>query len=166
MADCRNMLSRLRSSLGHRLWMTLSSCVLIVLDKSSQPKVCNLTDQTVSNQDIGSSQVSVDVVHPLNIGHACSNLEEIKALSSTYLRRETDISFNKDMHSRCFVELIWRTGIFVWGILCLLWFEGFRVIDLVQNVTWFSYNQLCTFHANINPTGWSIYGLDYDILQD
>ncbi len=123
------MLSILRSSLGHRLWMTLSSRVLIVLDESSQPKVCNLTDQTFSNQDVGSSQVSVDVVHPLNIGHACSNLEEIKALSSPYLGREIDISFNKDMLSRCFLELIWRTGTFVWGVLCPLWFEGFRVID-------------------------------------
>lgn len=56
--------------------MTLSGSVFIVLNESGQSKVSNLTDQVISDQDVGCSQVSVDVVHPLNIRHASRNLLE------------------------------------------------------------------------------------------
>lgn len=55
---------------------TLSSSVFVVFDQSSQAKIGNLTDQIVSHQDVRSPQVSVDVVHPLDEGHAICNLDK------------------------------------------------------------------------------------------
>lgn len=57
-----------------RLPLTLSGRVLVVLDESSQTKVRDFTHQVISHQDVGSSQVPVDVVHPLDEGHAVCNL--------------------------------------------------------------------------------------------
>ena len=57
---------------------TLSSRVLVVLDEPSQAKVSDLTDQVISHQDVGSSQVPVDVVHPLDEGHAVCDLRRVK----------------------------------------------------------------------------------------
>lgn len=57
-------------SLSH----TLSGGVLVVLDEPSQAEVSDLTHQVISDQNVGSSQVPVDVVHPLNEGHAVCNL--------------------------------------------------------------------------------------------
>lgn len=54
--------------------MTLSGGVFIVFYESGKSKVGNLTDQVISNQDVGCSQVSVDVVHPLDICHATCDL--------------------------------------------------------------------------------------------
>lgn len=53
---------------------TLSGGVLVVLNESSQAKVGDLTHQVISHQDVGSSQVPVDVVHPLDEGHAVCDL--------------------------------------------------------------------------------------------
>lgn len=57
--------------------LTLSRSVLVVFDESCQTEVGHFTHQAVSHQDVGSAQVSVDVVHPLHVGHACRNLEEV-----------------------------------------------------------------------------------------
>lgn len=57
-------------SLSH----TLSGGVLVVLDEPSQAEVSDLTHQVISDQNVGGSQVPVDVVHPLNEGHAVCNL--------------------------------------------------------------------------------------------
>lgn len=53
---------------------TLSGRVLVVLDEPSQAEVSDLTHQVISHQDVGSSQVPVDVVHPLYEGHAVCDL--------------------------------------------------------------------------------------------
>lgn len=55
---------------------TLASSVLIVFNEPGQTKVGDLADQVVTNQDVGRSQVSVDVIHPLDIGHTCRHLRE------------------------------------------------------------------------------------------
>lgn len=55
---------------------TLSGGVLVVLDEPSQAKVGDLTHQVISHQDVGGSQVPVDVVHPLNEGHAVCDLRQ------------------------------------------------------------------------------------------
>lgn len=62
-----------RQSDGKRI-VTLSCSVLVVFDESRQAKVGYFTHQAVSHQDVGGSQVSVDVVHPLHVSHACGNL--------------------------------------------------------------------------------------------
>lgn len=56
--------------------ITLSSCVLIVLDKTSQTKVCNLAHQVVSDQDVGGTQITVNVVHSFNVRHSSCNLQK------------------------------------------------------------------------------------------
>lgn len=52
----------------------MSGRVLVVLDESSEAKVGDLAHQVVGHEDVGSSQVSVDVVHPLDEGHAVCDL--------------------------------------------------------------------------------------------
>ena len=49
---------------------TLPGCVLIVFDEPSQPKVSHFAHEALSNQDVGSTEVSVDIVHPLHVRHA------------------------------------------------------------------------------------------------
>lgn len=56
--------------------LTLSGCVLVVLNESSQAKVSNLAHQIVSNQNVCCSQVTVDVVHSLNVCHPRRNLHQ------------------------------------------------------------------------------------------
>ena len=55
--------------------LTLSCCVLIVFDESCQTEVGHFTHQVLSHQDVGCTQISVDVVHPLHVRHARSNLD-------------------------------------------------------------------------------------------
>lgn len=57
---------------------TLSSSVLVVLNEPRQAKVSDLTNQVISHQDVGRSQVSVDVVHPLYEGHAVCDLRGVR----------------------------------------------------------------------------------------
>lgn len=54
--------------------LTLSGCVLVVLDEPSQAEVGDLAHQIVSDKDVGRSQVAVDVVHPLDVRHPGGNL--------------------------------------------------------------------------------------------
>lgn len=54
---------------------TLPSGVLVVFDEPGQAEVSDLADQIVPHQDVGGAEVSVDVVHPLDVGHACCHLE-------------------------------------------------------------------------------------------
>lgn len=54
--------------------LTLSGCVLVVLDEPSQAEVGDLAHQIVSDEDVGCSQVTMDVVHPLDVRHPGSNL--------------------------------------------------------------------------------------------
>ena len=63
-------------SLGALVWFTLPGSVLVVLDEPRQTKVSDLADQVVSDQDVGGTQVPVDVVHPLDEGHPISDLEQ------------------------------------------------------------------------------------------
>lgn len=55
--------------------VTLSCCVFIVFNQSCQSKVGDLTDEFMRHQNIGGSQVSVDVIPLLNEGHAVSHLQ-------------------------------------------------------------------------------------------
>ncbi len=55
-------------------FLTLPGSVLIVLNESGQAKVSNLTHQAITNQNVSRTQVSVNVVHPLDVGHASSHL--------------------------------------------------------------------------------------------
>lgn len=55
--------------------LTLSGCVLVVLYQPGQTEVCDLAHEVISHQDVRSSQVPVDVVHPLDERHAVSNLQ-------------------------------------------------------------------------------------------
>lgn len=57
------------------LLFTLSRCVFIVLNESCQSKVGNLTDAFMRNQNVGCSQVSMNVVSRFNEGHAISHLQ-------------------------------------------------------------------------------------------
>lgn len=61
---------------AHTGALTLSGCVLVVLNESSQAKVSNLAHQIVSNQNVSCSQVTVDVVHSLNVCHSRRNLHQ------------------------------------------------------------------------------------------
>ena len=72
-----------RMNLGLQVWATpdflkvfptLSCCVFVVLDEPGQTEVSDLAHQTFSNEDVGRAQVSVDVVHPLYVCHACCHL--------------------------------------------------------------------------------------------
>ena len=54
---------------------TLPSGVFVVFYEPGQAKVSDFAHQAVSHQDVGGAQVSVDVVHPLDVGHACCHLE-------------------------------------------------------------------------------------------
>jgi len=62
------------------LIQTLSGGVLVVLDEPSQAEVGDLTHQVISHQDVGGSQVSVDVVHPLDEGHAVCDLRRERTM--------------------------------------------------------------------------------------
>lgn len=53
---------------------TLSRCVFVVFDEPCQAEVGNLAHQTVPDKDVGRAQVSVNVVHPLDVRHACRHL--------------------------------------------------------------------------------------------
>lgn len=53
---------------------TLPSGVLVVLDEACQAKVGHFADQVLSHEDVGRPEVSVDVVHPLHVGHAGGDL--------------------------------------------------------------------------------------------
>lgn len=53
---------------------TLSRCVFVVFDEPCQAEVGDLAHQTVADQDVGGAQVSVNVVHPLDVRHACCHL--------------------------------------------------------------------------------------------
>lgn len=64
------------SPCSHILTHTLACRILVVLNESSQAKVCDFTNQVISHQDVGSPQVSVDVVHPLDEGHAICDLRQ------------------------------------------------------------------------------------------
>lgn len=57
--------------------LTLPRSVLVVFNEPCQTKVCHFTHQAVSHQNVGSTQVSVDVVHPFHVGHTCCNLEQV-----------------------------------------------------------------------------------------
>lgn len=54
---------------------TFFGCVFVVLDQSREPKVGHLTDELMRNQNVCSSQVSVNVIFLLNKGHAVSHLQ-------------------------------------------------------------------------------------------
>lgn len=54
---------------------TLPGCVFIVLDEARQAKVCNLAAQRVRHQDVGSPQVTVDVILLFDECHALCNLQ-------------------------------------------------------------------------------------------
>lgn len=49
---------------------TLAGCVLIVFDEPSQPEVSHFAHEVLAHQDVGSTEIPVDVVHPLHVGHA------------------------------------------------------------------------------------------------
>lgn len=69
----------LATSLGVRACeLTLPRRVLIVLDEPRQAEIGDLAHQTVSDQDVGGTQVPVDVVHPLDVRHPCRHLEHVK----------------------------------------------------------------------------------------
>ena len=53
---------------------TLASRVLVVLDEAGQPEVGDFAAQGVRHEDVGGSQVAVDVVLGLDEGHAFGDL--------------------------------------------------------------------------------------------
>lgn len=57
----------------HCVYCTFLGCVLR-LDDPGQAKVCYLAVQSLTDQDVGCTHVSVDVVLPLNVSHAFSDL--------------------------------------------------------------------------------------------
>lgn len=66
---CRNRLREGQTALTQTL-PTLPGRVLIVFDEPSQPKVSHFAHEVLSNQDVGSTEVPVDIVHPFHVGHA------------------------------------------------------------------------------------------------
>lgn len=48
----------------------MPGCVFVVFNESSQPEVSHFAHEALSNQDVGSPEVSVDIVHPFHISHA------------------------------------------------------------------------------------------------
>lgn len=65
---------------------TLPSGVFVIFDEPSQAEVSDLAHQIVRHQDVGGAQVSVDVVHPLDVGHARRHLEHSEHSKHFYLR--------------------------------------------------------------------------------
>lgn len=57
---------------------TFPSCVFVILNHSGQAKIGNLAHQDCGDQDVGSSQVPVDVVSLLNESHAFCYLQQVK----------------------------------------------------------------------------------------
>lgn len=55
--------------------VTFSCCVFVVLNQSCQSKVGNLTDEFMRHQNVGCSQVSMNVIFGLDEGHAVSHLQ-------------------------------------------------------------------------------------------
>ena len=91
---------------------TLPSSVLIVFNESCQTEVGHFTHQAVSHQDVGSSQVSVDVVHPLHVGHACCNLEEVT--------QRWQGLYNEYKHCLVF-KCVWTVSNFTWAAMSTSW---------------------------------------------
>lgn len=60
----------------HTHFDTLSGSVLVVLNEPGQAKVSDLAHQIVSDKNVCCSQVTVDVVHPLNVRHSSCNLRQ------------------------------------------------------------------------------------------
>lgn len=60
------------------LQLTLSGCIFVILDESGQAEVSDLAHHVVGDQDVGRTQVSVDVVHPLNKRHPIRDLLKTK----------------------------------------------------------------------------------------
>lgn len=54
---------------------TLPGGVFIVFDEPSQPEVGHFAHEVLSNQNVGSTEVPVHVVHPLHVGHARGDLQ-------------------------------------------------------------------------------------------
>lgn len=55
--------------------VTFSRRVFVVLDQSRQSKICDLADELLGHQNVGRSQVAVNVISLLNEGHAVSHLQ-------------------------------------------------------------------------------------------
>lgn len=62
--------------------LTLSGSIFIVLYDTGETKVSDLAHQTLINQDIGSPQVSVNVVPSFDVGHAFCCLRRQRQLES------------------------------------------------------------------------------------
>lgn len=61
--------------------LTLSGCVLVVLDESSEAKVSDFTHQVITHQDVGSPEVPVHIVHSFHVRHSRGNLRTTHILS-------------------------------------------------------------------------------------
>lgn len=59
-------------------WLTFSGSIFIVLYDTCKTKVSNFAHQALINQNVGSSQVSVNVVLSFDVGHAFCNLDTKK----------------------------------------------------------------------------------------
>lgn len=68
----RSKVKQATEALCHLL--TLLGSILVVLNDTRQTKVCNLADQSLVDQDVGSTQVPVDVIPPFDVSHALCNL--------------------------------------------------------------------------------------------
>lgn len=62
---------------------TLSRSVLVILDDARQAEISDFAQQAVGDEDVGSPQVSVNVVFLLDVGHALGDLRP---------QRQTDLS--------------------------------------------------------------------------
>ena len=49
--------------------------VLVINDDSGQSEICHFRNQVFSNQNISSSQITMDQALALQMGHAAGNLE-------------------------------------------------------------------------------------------
>lgn len=68
---------------------TFPGCVLIIFDDASEAKVGDFAHQSLVDQDVGGSQVSVDVVPLLDVRHPLCNLHAQQAQLKTNDQQKT-----------------------------------------------------------------------------
>lgn len=63
---------------AHTQALTLPGRVLVVLNEPGQAKISDLAHQIVSDENVSRSQVTVNVVHSLNVRHSSCNLQDTR----------------------------------------------------------------------------------------
>lgn len=104
--------------MGHELVLfayTFSGWIFVVLNDSSQAEVSNLAEKTFTDEDVCSSQVSVNVVLLFDVRHAFCNLMHKNTRPLSIIRHSQWCwTLKFCFHTPCFIDILSSLKIFMW----------------------------------------------------